>query len=63
MTHAELAARLLRDAASFFRHLAEENPTLHDSMVENATIYDQVAEMVEQSPSQTIDLDQAGAAK
>lgn len=56
LTHAQLAARLLRDAASFFRHLAEENPSLHDSMTENAGIYDQVAEMVEKSPTEVIDM-------
>jgi hypothetical protein len=59
LTHAQLAARLLRDAASFFRHLADENPTLHDSMAENALIYDQVADMVEESPTMTIEMDEA----
>ena len=58
LTHAQLAARLLRDAAAFFRHLAEENPTLHDSMAENALIYDQVADMVEESPTAAIDMEE-----
>lgn len=57
MTHAQLAARLLRDAAAFFVHLGEENPTLQDSMQENARIYAQVAELVEKNPNEIIDLE------
>ncbi len=56
LTHAQLAARLLRDAAEFFRHLAQENPTLQESMQDNATIYDQVAHLVESAPLEAIDL-------
>lgn len=56
MTHAALAARLLRDAASFFRHLASENPTLHDPMQDNAAIYEEVAGLVEKDPSGIIEL-------
>lgn len=56
LTHAQLAARLLRDAADFFRHLAKENPDLQDSMTDNAGIYDQVAQLVESAPLETIDL-------
>lgn len=49
-THAELAARLLRDAAFFFRTVAEQNPALQDQMQENATVFDQVADLVEADP-------------
>ncbi|AEP08530.1 hypothetical protein [Micavibrio aeruginosavorus] len=49
-THAELAARLLRDAAFFFRTVAEQNPVLKDQMEENATVFEQVANMVEADP-------------
>jgi hypothetical protein len=56
LTHAQLAARLLRDAAEFFRHLATENPSLHDSMVDNAGVYDQVAQLVEAAPLEEINL-------
>jgi hypothetical protein len=56
LTHAQLAARLLRDAADFFRHLAQENPALQESMTDNAGIYDQVAQLVEAAPMETIDL-------
>lgn len=56
LTHAQLAARLLRDAAEFFRHLAGENPDLEPSMSDNATIYDQVAQLVEANPLEEIQL-------
>jgi len=49
-THAQIAARLLRDAASFFRTLAEQNPPLHDAMTENASIFEDVAALVEHDP-------------
>jgi len=58
MTHAQLAARLLRDAAAFFNHLAEENPALQEHMEENAQIYNQVADLVENSPLETITLEE-----
>lgn len=49
-THAQLAARLLRDAAEFFMHLAKDNPDLADAMSENADIFHQVAGLVETDP-------------
>jgi hypothetical protein len=49
-TNAELAARLLRDAAFFFRTVAEQNPGLKDAMTENAQVFDDVAAMVETDP-------------
>lgn len=49
-THAELAARLLRDAAVFFRTVADQNPSLHDAMTENAQVFEDVAQMVETDP-------------
>lgn len=57
MTHAQLAAQLLRDAASFFKHLAHENPTLADQMQDNAAIYEEVAGLVEESPNEMIELE------
>ena len=50
-THAQLAARLLRDAAQFFRTIGEQNPPLKDQMGENATVFEQVAELVEKNPT------------
>ena len=49
-THAELAARLLRDAAFFFRTVAEQNPALQDAMSEHAQVFEDVAAMVETDP-------------
>lgn len=59
MTHAQLAAQLLRDAANFFRHLAQENPALQEQMHDNAEIYDEVAGLVEKNPAEIIELEDA----
>tara|TARA_Y100001936_G_C15449429_1_gene348328 strand:- start:218 stop:412 length:195 start_codon:yes stop_codon:yes gene_type:complete len=50
-THAQLAAKLLRDAGSFFRNVGEQNPPLKDQMNDNADVYDQVAALVEGDPT------------
>ncbi len=50
ITHAQLAARLLRDAASFFRTIGEQNAPLKIQMDENAAVFEQVAGLVEQDP-------------
>ncbi|MCP9222424.1 hypothetical protein MKP08_06655 [Erythrobacter sp. LQ02-29] len=47
----ELAAKLLRDAGQFFRHVGEQNPELKEQMDNNAQVYDQVAGMVETDPT------------
>lgn len=49
-THAQLAAQLLRDAANFFRTIAEQNESLRDQMGENAAVFDEVAMLVETAP-------------
>ncbi|MDY0029625.1 MAG: hypothetical protein RBR86_06755 [Pseudobdellovibrionaceae bacterium] len=49
-THAQLAAQLLRDAATFFRTIAEQNEHLKDQMGENAAVFDEVANLVEVNP-------------
>lgn len=48
--HNELAAKLLRDAAAFFETIAEQNPPLKDQMAENADVFKQVADLVENDP-------------
>ena len=53
MTHAEMAARLLRDAAAFFQNLAEQNPPLKEQMDNNARVFVQVADLVENDPTGT----------
>ncbi len=49
-SHAELASKLLRDAAAFFHTIAEQNPPLKDQMDENADVFEQVADLVENDP-------------
>lgn len=53
--HSELAAKLLRDAAAFFKTIAEQNPPLKDQMVENADVFEQVADLVEKDPNGQIE--------
>ena len=50
MTHAQLAAQLLRDAANFFKTVAEQNPLLAETMAENASVFEDVADLVEKDP-------------
>lgn len=54
-THSQLAAQLLRDAATFFRTIAEQNEPLRDQMSENAAVFDEVAMLVEADPTGEID--------
>ena len=54
-SHAELAAKLLRDAAAFFKTIAEQNPPLKEQMAENADVFEQVADLVEQDPTGEIE--------
>lgn len=49
-SHAQLAAKLLRDAATFFRNVGAQNPELAEEMSENAAVYDQVADLTEADP-------------
>ncbi len=57
-SHAELAAKLLRDAATFFKTIAEQNPPLKEQMDENASVFEQVADLVEGDPNGVIEEDQ-----
>lgn len=54
LTHAQLAAKLLRDAASFFRTIGEQNPPLQTQMDENANVFEQVADLTENDPTGVI---------
>ncbi len=49
-SHSELAGKLLVDAATFFRTLAEQNDALKDQMTENATVFEQMASLITQDP-------------
>ena len=54
-THAELASKLLVDSANFFMTLAEQNPAIQKEMQENATVFQQMAQLLAQDPSGSID--------
>ena len=49
-THAQIAGRLLRDAAKFFRTVGDQNAPLKPQMDDNANVFEQVATLVEQDP-------------
>ncbi len=53
--HSELAAKLLRDAASFFKTIGTQNPPLKEQMEENADVFEQVADLVETDPNGQIE--------
>lgn len=55
-TLASLAARLLRDAATFFRNVSDQNPALAVQMDANAGTYEGVADLVATDPVAGIDL-------
>jgi hypothetical protein len=50
-THAQIAANLLRNAATFFRDIGGQNENLRAQMEVNARTYDAVADMVEKDPN------------
>lgn len=54
--HTDLAAKLLKDAAIFFRNVGAQNPALAEQMDDNADVYDQVAELLQNDPHGEIDL-------
>jgi hypothetical protein len=55
-TNAQLAAKLLRDAATFFRNIGDQNAPLKEQMNDNAAVYDQVADLLEKNPMGTLDI-------
>ena len=63
-TYSHLAAKLLRDAATFFRNVGAQNQPLKEQMDDNASVYEQVADLVEKDPMGELDLgDEETAAK
>jgi len=54
-THAEIAGKLLSDAANFFMTLSEQNPDIQKEMTENATVFQQMAQLISQDPEGQID--------
>lgn len=49
-TNAELAAKLLRSAANFFRAVGSQNPDLSEQMTQNADACELIAANVEIDP-------------
>ncbi len=62
-TYAHLAAKLLRDAATFFRNVGAQNQPLKEQMDDNASVYEQVADLVEKDPMGMLDLDEEPSSK
>jgi len=62
-THADLAAKLLRDAAIFFRNVGEQNQPLKEQMDDNADVYEQVAALLEADPTGELELDEEDTAE
>jgi hypothetical protein len=60
-TYAQLAGKLLRDAAMFFRNVGEQNPPLKQQMDDNAAVYEQVADLVENDPSGVLEVSDEAA--
>lgn len=56
-TYAQLSAKLLRDAATFFRNVGAQNEPLAEQMNDNAAVYEQVADLLEQDPNGVLDVD------
>lgn len=56
-SHAQLGAKLLRDAAAFFRNVGAQNEPLSIQMNDNAIVYEQVADLLEQDPNGQLDFD------
>jgi len=62
-TYAHLAAKLLRDAATFFKNVGAQNQPLKEQMDDNASVYEQVADLVENDPLGVLDLDEGNPPK
>ena len=57
-SYLDLAVKLLRDAAGFYRNVGEQNLPIKDEMCDNADVYDQVADLLEDDPSGVIELEE-----
>lgn len=57
-SHVYLAIKLLRDAAGFYRNVGEQNRPLKSEMFDNAEVYDQVADLLEDDPAGLIELEE-----
>lgn len=50
-THAQLAAKLLKESAKFYRAIGDDNPQMRDNMESMASACDTVAGLVETDPT------------
>ena len=57
-TYNQFAAKLLRDAATFFRNVGAQNEYLKEQMNDNASVYDKVADQLEKNPLAVIGVDE-----
>ena len=57
-SYTELAIKLLRDAAGFFRNVGEQNRPLKSEMFDNADVYEHVADLLEEDPAGQIELEE-----
>ena len=56
-SYIDLAIKLLRDAAGFYRNVGEQNPPIKSEMFDNADVYDQVADLLEEDPAGFLELE------
>ena len=54
-SHAELASKLLKDAATFFRTLASQNRNIEKQMTDNANVFEKISNLVIQDPYGKLD--------
>ncbi len=57
-SYVELATKLLRDAAGFFRNVGEQNAPMKEQMFDNADVYEQVADLLEDNPNGLLKLEE-----
>lgn len=50
-----VAVNLMRDAATFFRQLADQNPPIREEMRDNADVYDNLASLLEADPKGSLE--------
>jgi len=55
-TYVNIAAKLLRDAATFFKNVGIQNEPLKEQMNDNAAVYEQVADLLEKDPFGQIEI-------
>jgi hypothetical protein len=57
-SYVDLAIKLLRDAAGFYRNVGEQNRPIKSEMFDNADVYDQVADLLEDDPAGFLELEE-----